>query len=333
MWQACRFLPWCQPGSGEGESSKCDVTHSIWLEERRARALQKVEDMFLLECTPRYPASRLQTRLEETHTVLWLTTGPELFGWPHKRRRLLAVGYNKATMAWAGAGGMHNMQREFEQRFHRSIMASGDMLMMASAAEIREEYSKLALVQKNRLAPSCVDQIPKQELLRLLLPAGAVHRLAEWRAEVDGLRSVGGVAMVDIDHHPGTKGTTGGSEWPVSLRHGTVVCLMQDDPDGWRIGLALEHFAALGFFMFGPMCKSFPMSRLKPVLGRLSVAHAKSLAGNGMHLVTQCAWTYFCFANLVPVSSSQAAAPHMSARLGDVPMAGSDDESDVPTVT
>lgn len=320
-------LPWCQPGAGEGEGSKCDIAHSIWLEERRARALQQVEDMFLLECTPRYPADRLQERLQETHEIRWLTTGPELFGWPHKRRRLLAVGYNKATMAWAGACSMSSMQQEFAQRFHRSIMASGDMLMMASPAEMCEEYSKLAKVQKNRLEPSCIAQVPKQDLLRLLLPAGAVHRLSEWRAEMDRLKSVGGVALVDIDHHPGTKGTTGGSDWPVSLRHGTIVCLKQDDPEGWRIGLALEHFTALGFFMYAPMCESFPTSRLKFLLSHLSVAQQKSLAGNGMHLVTQTAWTYFCLANLAPM----APIPHIPVDLDDAPMAESGSECDLPS--
>ncbi|CAK9029031.1 Uncharacterized protein (Fragment) [Durusdinium trenchii] len=169
-----------------------------------------------------------------------------------------------------------------------------------------EEYCMLARKQKNHLKPLDVYTTPKSDLLRLILPPGGVQRFTEWMEEASLASSLGGDFLFDIDHHPNTKGNSGGSDWPVNLRHGTVVAVNTQRPDSWEIMTALEHFAAMGFLLFPEMQEDFGKSPMSEALEGLSSFQLKKFVGNGMHLVTQCAWMMYVLGNTSRVDPRQS---------------------------
>lgn len=182
------------------------------------------EDVFFLECTPRYPIRSLRQQLAEaqTHKLVWVKDGPELHGWPHKRMRVLAAGLSCKTVEWVGPSSDEKIAEDFTSRFHRSTTLSGDVFMMASDCELHTEYAALVANRCFRISPPEVEGIPKDELLRMILPLGGVQRFKGWRKEYESNGSLGGTLLFDADHLPGMSGSTSGSDWLVNLRHGSV---------------------------------------------------------------------------------------------------------------
>lgn len=287
-------LPWSAEGSQEAEASTCEVPHGVWIWERKVRAEKYQEDIAFLECTPRYPIeSGFQDNLEGSHFCIWVRVGPELLGWPHKRMRVLGAALNLKTVDWHGPPDQRAIAIDFASRFHRATVASGDVFALASESERQQEYIGLAKKQKNHLKPAHLDSIPKKELLRLLLPPGAVQRFNEWMDTASDGCSLGGRYMFDVDHHPNTKGSTGGSDWPVNLRHGTVLSVDSEDADSWKIMTTMEHFASMGFLVFPELQETFSGWSGAQFLTDSSRFQLKRFLGNGMHLVTQAAWMFY----------------------------------------
>ena len=290
-------LPWTAEGSGEAEASECEVPHSIWIHERKIRAQRGQEDIAFIECTPRYPIETiLESNFQHTHKCIWVKLGPELFGWPHKRMRVVGAALNLKTVIWHGPEEVHDIQKDFARRFHRATSVSGDIFALASDAERMEEYCSLALKQKNHLRAEELAVFPKHELLRLLLPPGGVQRFYEWMDSAFDM-GLGDKFMFDVDHYPNTKGTSGGTDWPVNLRHGTVMSVSSDDPDSWKLMTAFEHFAAMGYLVFPELSEKFGEYPSKHFLQSFSSSQLKKFLGNGMHLVTQCAWMLYVLGN------------------------------------
>ena len=116
--------PWTQRGAREGMAHLDQIVHSVWVAERRSYAELKAEDIAFLECHSYYPHEDALVAELPGHTVVSVIDGPELHGWPVKRRRLLAAMLNNSTVKWHGPPP-NACQHEYEQRFHRGIVASG----------------------------------------------------------------------------------------------------------------------------------------------------------------------------------------------------------------
>ena len=251
------------------------------------------EDVCILECTPRYPVqTAFVDALQDTHKCLHIMLGPEMMGWPHRRKRLLAAGVCLSTTVWCGPDDMDELAADFSDRFHRSVAVSGDIFAMACSEEVAEEYVHFAHKQGHFLDKAAIQQMGKDDLLRALLPAGGVQRYKEWlqHGEQEQLGSLGGSFLFDVDHHPNTRGVSGGSHVPTHLRHGTVMMVRNFEPSSWRLLLGLEHFASMGFHIYPQMCGVFAATPMLPTLHSLSPEQLKRLLGNGMHLATQAAW-------------------------------------------
>ena len=172
---------------------------------------------------------------------------------------------------------------------------TGDILMMASDEQRHAHYCKLAATQGFHLHPSDIPNIPKDELLRMILPPGGVQRFQEWLKDNDKKGSLGGTLLFDAAHHVHAKGSTSGTDWPVNLRHGTVVAAHweQDGKCSWKVACPFEYLVAMGFHMFPEMAHSWGLSPLHSVLSDYSAAHIQHLVGNGMHLVTQASFMLY----------------------------------------
>lgn len=313
-------LPWTQEGSGEGDSSACEMAHMVWLSERKCRAEQGLEDLFFVECTPRYPIEdKIAIPLRETHTVVWVKTGPEMCGWPTRRMRVLGVGLSRRSTEWHGPVEQELVQALFEKIFHRASVMDGALLMQSSDEERFEEYAKMARVQRYFFDPIEIQHMKNDfELLTSLLPPGGVQRYRAWLQCLNESFE-GNSALFDVDHHPKT-GSSPGNDWPVNLRHGTIVAVTRGtngdfNPLSWKIATSKEHLSSLGFHLFGgggKDLKSFGVSKMAPLFDGLTMAGRKALTGNGMHLVTQGSWMFFVLGHMSKMQSTasqQASAP------------------------
>jgi hypothetical protein len=290
---------WSSEGSSEGLPRESEVPHAVWRTERQHLAEKQVEDMFLLECTPAYPISKLREDITDTHTVLSLVDGPQYHGHPHKRRRLSAAGLNDATMKWVGP---RDYQADFQDRFGKATMLAGTAYLAALQAGVDIEYAKLAEKQRTLIKPEEMKHIDKTELLRMVAPPGGVRRNREWEdwhAASKEICSLSGGFLADIDHHP-SRGSSGGSDWPTMTKHGATAHF-GGGRDDWRIALGLEHISALGFNMYPEPGCAFPRTKLHPILSSLSPGQQKLLAGNGMHLITECPWMMCVLCNIVRI--------------------------------
>jgi hypothetical protein len=292
-------LPWTAGGSGDGDQSPCEIPHQTWLLERREKAKQLLEDIFFVECTPRYPIGRKVAEvLQDTHLALWVKTGPEMCGWPRKRLRVLGVGLNRKTVAFSGPEDAASLQAHFESFFHKGISMDGKDLLRAPAEMREAECIQLARTQKFQLTAEHLRETPKDELLRMLFPPGAVARLDAWMRHLSALDTTQMDPMFDLDHHATSKGSTAGPDWPVSLRHGSVMSVREGDPNSWTLACSAEALAALGWHLFPTDGSEFGPSPLCDHLLSLTSAQQKVLAGNGMRLVTQANWMWYVFAHV-----------------------------------
>jgi len=170
--------------------------------------------------------------------------------------------------------------------------------LAATTEEIHEEYVTLARRRSFAIDKNTIGQLSPENLLEMIVPPGCVLRLKEWQQHRQE-HGLSGPFMCDIEHHAGGKGTTAGSDWPVQLTHGHVMSI--SEAGAWRLALGTEHFSALGFRMHLSPDSKLPVTKLKPILGGLAPAQQKLLAGNGMHLVTQCAWQMYVLSDVVRV--------------------------------
>ena len=202
-------LPWTAEGSQKRDASDCEVAHAIWLQERAVRAQRLQEDIAFVECTPHYPIERVfKAPLSDTHACVWLKSGPELFGWPHRRMRVLGAALNRASILWLGPDSPAKIQEDFAQRFHRAVATSGDLFCVAPPEDVQREYCLLAKKHGQFLDHQSVQTLSKAELLRAMLPPGGVQRFHEWvqAGREQSLQSLGGTFLFDADHHPTLRG-------------------------------------------------------------------------------------------------------------------------------
>ena len=67
--------------------------------------------------------------------------------------------------------------------------------------------------------------------------------------------------------------------------------------DSWKLMTPFEHFAAMGFLVFPDLYENFGRFPLTDFLKTFSASQLKKFLGNGMHLVTQCAWMFYVLGN------------------------------------
>eukprot|EP00971_Amphidinium_carterae_P352843 6492749-Amphidinium_carterae.7 len=289
---------WSTAGKQEQTAHVSEVPLAIYMAEKKEQLLSGLVDLVFLECTPRFPAEeKFKSLLGDTCYIVTMTFGPEDLGWPHKRQRIHAAVWKKSAWDWCGPD-QKDLEEDFKQKFFRGMRLEGADLMVASDAERWSVYRSMAAGRKNRLpefGSAGASALSEADLLTAMLPPGAVQRMAEWRAHVDGSVLLRGMrtVMVDIDHHPGSRGCQEGPDWPVQLRHSTIVALQQ--AGGWKLATPTEHYYAMGWHAESEMLK---------VVQEQSGSHMKVLCGNSMHLFVQGTFMTYVMSNLRRASSS-----------------------------
>ena len=304
-------LGWTAAGGQAREAHESELAHAVWLEERTARAEAGLEDVGFIECAPRYPAEeRLGKEMQDGdignqgsgnqlagvgstggQLAVFVRTGPEYFGHPTTRHRLLGAMINNSTTIWIGPVG-EALQEDFRDAFWRSPQVQGAILLCDSEESRWEYYRSLAGGLGNRMSVDDLKALPDWELMTYIGPPGMAQRHHEWRSFMFGHHwTQEGIEdfMVDLDHHPGSKGCTGGREFPTQLCHGTIATL---SATSWTLATPLERVCAMGFHALPAVCTQWPECDLMRIIRAENISRSSlhKLTGNGMHLVSQAAW-------------------------------------------
>ena len=292
-------LAWTPKGLQARWSHDSEGVHAVWLAERRALGERDQEDLAFLECSSRYPVEEKMDTPLPGHSIIHLSVGSELLGWPTKRRRLLACALNNRTMMWVGLGTQAAIEKDFTERFHKGIMTSGNVFFQDDDASRHKEYVSLAEVQKHKLDPEKIASMDKMELLEMLLPPGGRARFDEWHERRGTVESVGGNMLVHLGQHFGH--ACGGTDWPAQLTRCIITSIPRDTTQ-WKIATAMEHLGAMGLHVFPSTTTTFPVSKLHTTLQKLGIKFQdiKTIAGNGMHLATQSAFMLYVLSNIQP---------------------------------
>ena len=134
---------------------------------------------------------------------------------------------------------------------------------------------------------------------------GIIRRINEWESKKKNDLTIVQTSpcSVDLDHNV-NKGNSHGPWIPTQLQHNTFMDINHSDRP-WRVATGMEHFAAMGWPVFGPMQLMFGKNPMTKIFADLPIRSQKSLSGNSMHLVTQAAWMMYVLANVVPVEKFQ----------------------------
>ncbi|CAK8993450.1 Uncharacterized protein SCF082_LOCUS3512 [Durusdinium trenchii] len=174
------------------------------------------------------------------HVFSW-HDGPELHGWPHRRRRVLAALISKETMEWLGSPSLTDLQADYKERFHRQMCADGSILLQASFEDRVQEMHTLAQLRKNNVSLEemgnvMADSNHGKEVARLTLPPGGIDRLAQWEQEFKDRRasdqSLSGPVQLfnrNVDKCSFAAGPAGSRLWPTQLTHGTVIAFKTNE--------------------------------------------------------------------------------------------------------
>lgn len=289
-------VAWSTNGLRGHHAHESEVPHSIWLAERLRMQETGFEHLAFSECTPRYLVNeQLVDPLKSCSKVLHIFDGPELHGWPHRRKRVLSCILNRRLVKWVGP---EDYQSDFSRRFHKAVQLDGGILMAAPPHERDQAYVAMARARKNQLHEKTLHKISRSRLLELLVPPGCIERFTRWKEFRDKKGfDTSRAFMCDLDQAPGCKGSVGGYDWPVQLTHGMIMRIQGDND--WTFAVPSDHLTALGFHMHVEPQQGWGVSPLQRIVSALTPAQVKTLTGNGMHLATQCAWMMYVFSNIV----------------------------------
>ena len=288
---------WSTIGKQQRFGHISEMAHNCYLVERVKRAEDGCEDIAFVECTQNYPfATKVQSILSKTHTTVSVVTGPELFGHPVHRRRVMGASINKARYAWVGPESAAAVEVEFSQLFYRAVTLSGGVYFAAPEQSRLQMYEALAAGQTNHVSQERIQAMTSAELFPLVLSSSQHHHLQQWLQDREAWESSDGELVVDLEHNLQER-RRGGHLWPTQLTHGMLAHLPRGN--SMKLATPMEHLEAQGFHIFGePGDAVSPMGK---ILEKFSINKCKELVGRGVHITVLSAWMFYVLSNIVRI--------------------------------
>ena len=284
-------VAWCESGRREGDAHLSELYFSVWVAERRYLQEQGREDVAFLECSAQFPIKRKLVDALPNHKVVFVYDGPELHGWPFRRRRVLAAAISKRSAQWVGPA-QEDLAGHYSKIYHRAVVLKGDVLFCCPPADRQAMYRTRA-TDRGALAPEQLSDMTPEEFQAAILPPFAIRHLRGYEAMRADLEADDGTLIVDLEQKQGR--ANAGVDWPTQLTHGLVSMISRDKP--FRLAIPMEHLSAMGLHVFPSVCFDRPLSKLVGAVSELTDAGVKTVAGNGMHCETQAAWMSFVLGN------------------------------------
>ena len=186
-------------GKQKRSAGKTDRYHSQWRQERKQLAKWGLEDLYLTECSDRYPAEQAQAELEETHILVSARASPIDMGFPHRRKRSFGAGLNKACMVWTGPEP-HLVEADFKDLIRRTVELTGDVYFVADELE-QHQWLRERISKRKAQLPQNYKQVPMTELFHLLLPRAGLQRMAVYGGLRGEQGALNGSFLVDSEQN------------------------------------------------------------------------------------------------------------------------------------
>ena len=300
---------WSTAGRGERFSHASEKYNHIWLVERIRFAELGWEDVFFAECTAAFPAvQKLSLALEATHEVYFMVVGPENLGWPCRRPRMLAVGFNRKTMKFVGDD---EWVRDFKDKHFKATHLTGKHLLTAEEPERWAYYRSLAHAQGNHMSVDDLQCMDNEELLSVLLPPGQLRIRKQYKEVYNLYCSLGGCMIADLEQNFGTGCSTPGPDVPCLLTHGHLMSFEHEPQARPVLFTPLEHMSIQGIHVHDMSTMDFEEIKIAPMLRNLSKRPVKKLAGNAINNHVLSAFWLYMMSNVrrVPPLNPQQGHP------------------------
>ena len=282
-------------GVQRGTAHGSEIPWAVWAAERQCYADKLLEDVAFAEFPPMFPQERRETPQLLTKSII---TGPEMMGWPTRRRRLFCALLNQRTVCWVGPS---DHVADFEKKYYKMTQLAGDSLLLSSEEELLALYKAMAVAQGNYVDQTVLADMPVKQLLHCILPVFSRQIYDEYEAVRHEFQSLGGKYLCDLHQHPRLAGSQG-SEFPSQVTNGLVVSMPDEKAGGgFKIASGFDHLSANGFHVCPAAQTVFPPSKLITIFRSLTEANRKSLSGNGVHLACVGAWLVYILANVVRI--------------------------------
>ena len=189
-------------GKQARESGEHERHAFTWLAERQVLATLGLEDIFISECSDRYPAESLQAdQMELTHQVFVLRVSPVQLGFPIRRRRTFTFGLSKKTVTWHGPKTHAEVQEDFEKWFARTTELTGSAFFVADDKEL-DDFVAMRSAKRRRVLPCGYEKKKMEEYIHVMIPPSALIRKQEYEAMVGEKGSLAGDFFADLEQSP-----------------------------------------------------------------------------------------------------------------------------------
>lgn len=310
----------CSGGAQKQDAGRSNREHAIWMGDRKARATLDEEDVYFTECAPNYKVQVKQAALHDTHHIMSVLTGPELFGYPAFRLRSYGAGINRLRFVWVGPPPA-SVQEDFARIFHVPVAMDARMYMTAPWSDVMAFSEGLATSRKIffKRPPEVEGSLANS--LHVLCPASMLSRKGAYeRFFVE--RGASPPWFADLEHNPKFGAPSQSSFLPTILTHPRIYCWPHGlEERGQRFMLPDEMLFSHGFDMVPELCGDRPLSGLSAIFKELSDKSTGLLIGNGMHVPTLSAWILYVLSNIVPVDTFY----QLEKLLNIVPVENSDE--------
>ena len=136
-------VAWSHVGQHGRHAHLSEALVVAWVQERKALAARREEDVWFLEQVPQFPwQSKVKRALEKEFGMAAVVTGPQYLGEPHLRTRLHAAGWNNATKVCLGQPE-EQIEADFLFLFHRYCVLDGAAFLVAAEEGMHQEHKRL----------------------------------------------------------------------------------------------------------------------------------------------------------------------------------------------
>ena len=289
--------------------------HAVWMATRHSNALNNIEDGFFTECSSFYPARDRQEKLNATHEVISVRTGPENQSYPMNRGRCFSASIARWSLVWCGPAA-DLVEADFHAHHHKAMQLTGSIYFNATLEEVSNMSAEFA---SGRHQPLTADEQrqPFYTYAHKILSDGSYRirdEYVEWFKDLQ----IGKPHFADLQQHPG-RGPKGGSLLPTLDTHPRIYSF-----DDERIATPFELAMAMGIdvrkcMLFGDR----ELSPLASILPRSPAAQQFTLIANGAHILVMASWYVYVLSDC----NSRSIVFRIPCALSVEPQEDSDDDA------
>jgi hypothetical protein len=167
-------VAWTPVGGRSRSSHDSERTHQIILAERRQRALQGHEDIYIPECVPGYDEMHHFNTLLDTHDILVLNTSSSFMGWPVKRARKLIACVARSKLRYTGP---EDYQTAFAYFFYQHVQITASDIIADSQQDYHTEMKALARSRRCASPQAIITNEIGVLILLLLLISNVINHI------------------------------------------------------------------------------------------------------------------------------------------------------------